>query len=315
MTRGLVALALFGVFMAGAAAWTRALHGALDPGHLLGVRALVWLAWLLPWAGAHRAEVGATARPWVFAAAALGSASLFGYVQALYLLPIPLATTLLYGTIPFFVLLLDWVFDGQAPRVGEVLLLAGAAGGVALIALPEGSYEMSTVSVSGVAAAVACGFFMAAYLEAVHRAAAGPNPMNLWYAAVLLACCLPPLAHPVEWTLRTLGLAVLYGLFSLIGQTFVVIGSRLTNAAVAGASTCLVPVFATLVGALGMGEGVSALELAGILVVVACATRASLVMGTRGDGRPPVPAPRDGGSAAETTDPGLPPRPAGPDGT
>jgi drug/metabolite transporter (DMT)-like permease len=125
--------------------------------------------------------------------------------------------------------------------------------------------------------ALGSAFFVAGYLQAVPRAKASANGGNFFYAALLLAVSLPAAwAHPVAWTHASLGLALLYGAFTLVAQTLVVVGSRLTRPAVAAASTALIPVYASVLGWMLLGEKLSALEGVGILIVVACAAGVSL---------------------------------------
>lgn len=286
-TYGLLSLGGFALCLAGAALATRLLHGAVPAAHLFCVRALVWLAWLTPWAVRRRRDLKTYPGFWVSAAAVFGTACLFGYVQAMTLVPLPLGTTLLYGSISPFVLMLDWLLLARRPRGVDLLLMLGASGGMAVIALPEGAYAVSSVSPAGVAGALGCALFLALYFMSVQRSGAEPNLLNFFYALALLAVGAPlSVAHPSRLSGHLLWLCVVYGICTLIGQSLAVVGSQQLGAAAAGSSSCAIPIIATFLGWIVLGEKVSYLEFAGLLVVVGCAGRVSLNMGARNQGAP-----------------------------
>lgn len=277
MALGWTWLALFGLFAAAGAAFTRSLHGALDSSEVLLVRGLVWMAWLVPWALAHRREVAGSHNFWLPLSGLTGLGTLYTSVEAFFRLPLPIATTLIYGATPMFVLLLDLVLYLRRPRLVEVLLVAGLAVGVALISLPEGQHSAGSLDLFGVGMALAGGGCVAAYIHEIPRAAAPAHLLNLWMAGATLLFCLPAVAvaPPPRWEPLAVGKAALYGVCALVSQTFAVLGTRLAGPRASGAASALIPVFATGVAWAALGERVSPLEALGVCVVVACAAGVS----------------------------------------
>lgn len=256
-------LALGAFLQAVAAAWASAAAGQMSLGWLLVARGLAWLAVLLPWAAFHRREATGRNRRWL----ALGSLSATVFVAlyslALLQVPLALATTIVCGTTPLWVLLLS----RRRPPAVVLVGLAAAGGGLILILLPQGSFDLASLAGWGGPAA-----FLGAAACSVTFLSWGrlggtdpPWTVNLWYAVVSTAASLPlALLQPPPATAWPWLCGALYGLFGVLGQGLLVLGTMRAGPTAGSTAGALLPVFAAGLGWAAFSQPVSGAEALGI---------------------------------------------------
>jgi drug/metabolite transporter (DMT)-like permease len=191
-------------------------------------------------------------------------------LSAVIALPLSIAT-LLAKTTPLWELLVIFALFALRPLLGEVLLVPIALLGLGLILHPEGGIDIFALGVGGVALGLAAGLLNSLELVALSRLRRrDPAPtINLWFAGCGIALMLPlALAHPwpaapVIWLY-----ALAFSVCSLGGQMLLAHAMHAVSPTIASIGTLLVPVFATVIAWIVLGQRLSGVELVGIAIVL-----------------------------------------------
>lgn len=210
------------------------------------------------------------------ALAALGGLLAFhwsSFYQAIQLSTVALGL-ISFSSFPFFLVLLEPRFTGKKPNPGDLALAAAAFGGV-LLATP---YSLAG-GAAGVIWGVASGLSYA-LLSLCNQRWTGRMPAakisfyEQLFAALLLSPCLLWLRP--AFSPRDLGLLALLGsVFTALSHSLFISGLKGVRAQKAGVISLLEPVYGVVFAALLLGERPSWRQLAGGLVVLACALAAS----------------------------------------
>lgn len=184
--------------------------------------------------------------------------------------------TLLANAATFLLPLYGVVALGQRPGRLQLVALAVAAGGMAL--LLGRSAELSPRHLAGDLLCLAAALFYTVYLVIIEKVRAQVAPLpTLAIATLASALFLAPLAAsgvfwPGNWT-PILGLAIGS---QVIGQGLIVYAVRHLSPLVVGLALLVQPAISAAVGAIRFGEVPSPIELVGALMVVAALVIARL---------------------------------------
>lgn len=246
------------------------LHGRLPVAEVVLARALLSVllsAWLV-----RRSGVSPRGRrPGLLAMRGLiGTAALFAVVEALMRLPLAAATVIQY-LYPSVTSLLAWGLLKERPQ--RLLFLALPIGwlGVALVAMPAGSWGPVGLPPSGVVAALIGAVLTALAYVSVRELARTEHPqvIVLWFPLLSIPVCLPlVLQAPVLPTGVEFGWLVGVGLFTQLGQIGLTHGLVRLPAARATTISYAQVGFAALWGWLLFGEGLQPSLLAGAALIL-----------------------------------------------
>jgi drug/metabolite transporter (DMT)-like permease len=255
------------VFLAVAAACASGTTGKLDVEHLIVARSAVWLAWLGPWGLRHPRLAWGRNHRWLLLEAVANTIFLFLYTLSLIRIPVALATTILAGTTPLWVAGFEAGFSGVRPRPGEVGGMLVILSGIVMVVQP-GRGAADSLGVAAAIGSAAC--FALVYVGIGRlRDTDSPHALNLWYTVLALIVALPFLgragipALAAPWLL-----AAGYGVFGLIGQTMVVVGTSRLTPEIGAVNGALVPVFASILGVAVFHQALSLAQGLGIVVVL-----------------------------------------------
>ena len=181
--------------------------------------------------------------------------------------------------------LAPWMLGERLPpRVGGALLL-GVLGTALLVAAPAGTLDLSPRFLAGVLLAFVAGLAYALYVIAakatLRRSAPLPaTALTFTIGALLLTPALVWTAAP--WTQLALGwpwLLYLGGVATAAAYAIYTLGLRSVPASVAGVTTLLEPLTATILGVALFGERLGAAGIVGALLLV---TALGLLLADRG---------------------------------
>jgi drug/metabolite transporter (DMT)-like permease len=269
--RGQACVVLANLLFAAGYAFVAATGGALSVWQLLLVRGLLFAVVLLPWAAGHRPIALGGNRPLLLANGLLATAMMGCLIAAVGLLPLSMAT-LLGKTTPLWELLALWALLALRPRPNELLLVPMALLGLVLLLHPEGHLSLAALGMLGLALALASGLINSLVLVVLSRLRATDRPqtINLWYAAVMIVVTLPFAAtQPWPADPRVWLFTLMFCLLSLAGQSLLAHGMHQVSPTFASVGTLFVPIFATLIDWAVFGQLLSAMELIGIVLVLA----------------------------------------------
>jgi drug/metabolite transporter (DMT)-like permease len=270
LRRGAALLVAANLLFAIGFSFVAASDGAVSVWQIVLLRGVVFGLVLLPWAVAHPQAARGSDHRLLVTRGVLGTLMLVCLLSAVIALPLSIAT-LLAKTTPLWALLVVFALFALRPLLGELLLVPVALLGLALILHPEGHLDLLALSVGGLLLGLASGLFNSLELVTLSRLRRrDPAPtINLWFAGVGIALMLPlALAHPgpaapVIWLY-----ALAFSLCSLGGQMLLAHAMHAVPPTIASIGTLLVPVFATVIAWIALGQRLSGLELVGIAIVL-----------------------------------------------
>jgi drug/metabolite transporter (DMT)-like permease len=214
------------------------------------------------------AEHLAAALPGVFLAGDLAT-----WHISLYLTSVA-NSTLLVNTTPVFVTLGTWVFLRRAPRRSFVAALAVSAAGIVMLKGGPGSLGGGSLLGDGIALCAAA--FYAGYLMLIAQARQRFSAMTvmLWSTAAAALCTLPlAVAFESAWVPATVtGWIVVIALGWVIhagGQGLIAYAMAWLPATFSSLTLLFQPVVAAILAWVVIGERLSALQVAGGVVVLA----------------------------------------------
>jgi drug/metabolite transporter (DMT)-like permease len=268
--RGYAFVAISNLLFAIGFSFVSATHGAVSVWQAVFLRGVVFALVLLPWAVRYPRVAAGVDRKLLVLRGVLGTLMIVCLLSAVIALPLSIAT-LLAKTTPLWALLVIWVLFALRPVLGELLLVPVAVFGLALVLHPEGHLSLLALSHLGLLLALAAGLLNSLEFVTLNRVRRSDpaHTINLWFAAATIVITAPfAFAQPWPDDPGVWWLIVAFCLCSFSGQTLLAHGMGSVSPTIASIGTLLVPVFATAIAWLAFGDRLSALELAGIAVVL-----------------------------------------------
>ena len=173
-----------------------------------------------------------------------------------------------------------WLLFVVRPSVKQVMAMVVALSGIILIVLPDGQLGLGNLSSYGMICAVGSAVANSIAFIGIGRLADtdSPEAMNLWLALMGILVSVPiMLASPLPSSFSLIATALLYGVFGLVGQTLMIVGTTRLSPEAGSTGGSLIPVFAALFGWTFLGEYLGHLEILGVGIVVAGTAAVSVV--------------------------------------
>ncbi|HVE81504.1 MAG TPA: DMT family transporter [Myxococcales bacterium] len=268
--RGAPTIALACLALAGMAALARSMSGRLPVGELIFLRFTVGLVPVLA-AFAVQRRLPLLRRPRLLALRGfLGGLSVTGYFLCIERLPVGPAT-LLNNTYPAWATLCAALFLGERLRRRGVLgLLLAMAGAAVVVADAVARYHWGLGV--GVAGGLLSAVLAGGALTSMRALRSDTDSLTVLFSFSLIGAILSAPLAALSWqppSGAVLWTSVGVGLLSVVGQFLLSYGYKYVPVSVGSATGLLTTVFSWALGALLLGEGITAQALAGALLCAA----------------------------------------------